>query len=261
VNLDELCRPFPAELLPPLDRGDQPTTPLQAAYQTDGFVILPGLLAQAVAEYRDWFVANDGQIDRDPQGVGYMTCEPMRYLCSHPLLHDTLAELVGEPMGLHLCLTRWVSTQRNWHQDGYLNPDHVADWYAAVWIALDRIDPDAGPFEYAPGSHRRFGTISHDLMLAALNPGERDANWPKASERILTPLIEQQLEIHDLPTARFVAEPGDVLIWHPRLIHRGSVPNDPLLRRPALIAHYSGITHRPDMPAAQPCDGGWFFPL
>jgi len=40
-----------------------------------------------------------------------------------------------------------------------------------------------------------------------------------------------------------------VLIWHGRLLHRGSRPTNPSLLRRALISHYSGINHRPDMPA------------
>ena len=39
---------------------------------------------------------------------------------------------------------------------------------------------------------------------------------------------------------------GDLLIWHGRLMHRGSAPTGNRWR-PALIAHYSGVNHRPDM--------------
>ena len=32
-------------------------------------------------------------------------------------------------------------------QDGYLNPDRVSDHYIAAWVALEDIDPNAGPFQ------------------------------------------------------------------------------------------------------------------
>jgi hypothetical protein len=33
------------------------------------------------------------------------------------------------------------------------------------------------------------------------------------------------------------------------------------MERRALIAHYSGINHRQDMPAARQHGGGWYFPV
>ena len=53
---------------------------------------------------------------------------------------------------MHLNLTGWVSTERNWHQDDYLNP-FINSWYGRL-VALDKISADAGPFEYVPGSHK-----------------------------------------------------------------------------------------------------------
>ena len=78
----------------------------------------------------------------------------MRDLCLYRPLLDKIESLIGDEMVLHLNLTGWVSTERNWHQDDYLNHRNVNGWYIAVWMALDDISPDCGPFEYIPGSHR-----------------------------------------------------------------------------------------------------------
>jgi len=51
-----------------------------------------------------------------------------------------------------------------------------------------------------------------------------------------------------LPIRRFLAKKGDVFIWHSRLAHRGSLPKVPGMLRPALIAHYSSIVRRVEMP-------------
>lgn len=197
-----------------------------------------------------------------PYNTPYMHVDALRRLCCDSALAGVLEHLIGEPMAVHLNLTGWRSTQRNWHQDGYLNPDANADHYAAVWVALDDIDPHAGPFQYVPGSHRRFGVIRHDLMRAALRPDEQGPDWPTHSERILTPLFEDELRHDHIVPHEFIAKRGDVLIWHARLLHRGSTPIDPTLERRALIAHYSGVHHRPDFPSAVRSDhGGWFFPI
>ena len=72
--------------------------------------------------------------------------------------------------------------------------------------------------------------------------------------------VVMQPETLDLITSGN-AKKGDVLFWHPRLLHRGSTPNDFNLERRALISHYSGINHRPDFPTAVPVGKGWIFPI
>lgn len=265
TTLADLCEPWPPGEAPPLDRLDEagPRSVFQEQWQRDGFVIIrPDTIGHAIDAYADaWREANIDRPGGWPYATPYMECPALLDLASDGAVHAMMRHLVGEPMGLHLALTGWTSTQRNWHQDGYLNPDTAADWYCAAWFALDDIHPDAGPFELVAGSHREFGVIRQDRMLAALDPSERGPDWPRLSERILTPLFEQAIVDRGLTTWQFHARRGDVLLWHPRLLHRGSVPNDPERERRAVILHYSGVTHRPDMP--RPCRhrGGWFFPI
>lgn len=269
TTLDDLTAPWPNPGL--LALPDRPhairSHPLADAYAADGYAIAPGLLPEDVVDaYCDAFMEEFP--DRTQRG-GFQYATPYRDhpfvmdLCMRPEITDMCEALVGEPMGLHLNLSDWRSTQRNWHQDGYLNPDGNLDWYVAVWIALDDIHPDAGPFEYVPGSHRRFGIIRNRKMLAALEPDERGPDWPKHSERILTPLFEEAITDQVLPVEQFLARKGDVLFWHPRLLHRGSDPVNPDLERRALIAHYSGVHHRVgDFPSPEEYAGdGWYFPV
>jgi ectoine hydroxylase-related dioxygenase (phytanoyl-CoA dioxygenase family) len=163
--------------------------------------------------------------------------------------------LIGEDMLLHLCLTGWVSTERGWHQDDYLNPPHVNSWYAAVWIALGDIHPDSGPFEYVPGSHRwplirgekvRKFLTKQELAVRAPETGINP--WERLAERFVNPAIEAEIAESGRPIVPYLAKRGDVLIWHGRLIHRGSVAKVPWMERRSLITHYSGVNHRPDMP-------------
>ena len=239
------------ELLPRLDRPNQePTTNLQAEWQDDGLVILPNFMPEYFLDrYAEAWLRDNANRPRGwPFDVPYMYIPALMDMLAYGPLHEVMEELIEEPMGTHLNLTGWRSTQRNWHQDGYLNPDHVHDFYCAVWIAIDDIHPDAGPFQFIRGSHT-FPVITNGKMLAALKPEQRgDSNWPKYSEEILTPIFEQLLIDAELNVESFTAQKGDVLIWHSRLMHRGSTPINPDLERRACIAHYSGIDHRPDMP-------------
>ena len=267
TTLDDLCEDWPdrsALCAADAGAGYGPLAPLANRYAEDGLVVITDLLDDDVV---DAYCAEYVQHSPDHTTSGFQYATPymdhpfVLDLCMRPEIIAVAETLVGEPMGLHLNLSNWRSTTRNWHQDGYLNPDSNLDWYVAVWIALDDVHPDAGPFEYVPGSHRQFGVIRNDRMRAALEPHEQGPDWPTHTERILTPIFEDAIAERELPVEQFLARKGDVLFWHPRLLHRGSTPNDPSIPRKSLISHYSGIHHRPDMPPAVNARPGWYFPV
>jgi hypothetical protein len=234
-----------------------------ADWNDDGVVILKGFLPEGLmADYESCWLSNNAE-----RPGGWPDCTPYRRhpellsLLTYGPLAEKLEELIGEPAAVHLNLTGWMSTERDWHQDSYLNPPHVGDFYAAIWIALDTIDPDSGPFQYVPGSHR-WPQVTREKILDALEPHEKDHRWPKHSERILTPLFESEIEKRGVPVVSHLAERGDVLIWHGRIMHRGSKANVPGMERRSLIAHYSGVNHRHDMKKAKRASGGgWYFPI
>ena len=49
-------------------------------------------------------------------------------LSLYPPLLRVMEELIGGEMILHLNFTGWVSSERNWHQDDYLNPPVINGW-------------------------------------------------------------------------------------------------------------------------------------
>ena len=242
-------------LLPPLDQPilDEPAlTPEQDSWRRDGVVVLRNFLPASVI---DPYIIRRQALN-SPLGwhspVPYLQVAELRAVALYPPLMHMLKHLVGETMLLHLALTGWISTERDWHQDDYLNPPFVNGWYAAAWIALDRIDPASGPFEYVPGSHR-WPVMRGESVRRFLTEEERGRldggvnNWPKYAERFVTPAIEQEIARQGAASRTFLGVKGDVLIWHGRLMHRGSLPRMPGRERRSLIVHYSGIQHRPDM--------------
>jgi hypothetical protein len=237
--------------------------PSTADWNNDGVVVMKNFFPEdlMVAYEQCWREYNTDRPGGWPDCTPYRRHPELFNMLTYGPLGNLLESLIGEPAGVHLNLTGWVSTERDWHQDAYLNPAHVGDYYAAVWIALDDIHPDSGPFQYVPGSHR-WRQVTQKKILAALNPDERDHRWPKYSERILTPLFEAEIERQGVPVVSHIASRGDLLVWHGRLMHRGSKANVYHMERRALIAHYSGINHRGDMPKAKRSqNGGWFLPL
>ena len=257
ISFSDLCEELDPMLLPRLDRpgvDEAALTPEQLEWRRDGVVTLRGFLPEPLI---DAYVARRARND-DPGGwslpTPYMHVAELRELALYPPLMAVMEGLIGEPLLLHLALTGWRSTQRAWHQDDYLNPPFVSSWYAAVWMALGDVGPECGPFEYLPGSHRwplmRLEKVKSYLTgeeLARREPKSGNNEWPKYAERYVTPAVEAQIAATGLPMRQFLAKKGDVLIWHGRLMHQGSLPADPHAERRSLITHYSGVNHRPDM--------------
>lgn len=228
-------------------------------WDADGMLIVLGLIPDPLIDaYCDQFINDAADRARSYHeddaelaagyGIGtpYMAVRELRDIALYERLTFILDRLLGETMALHLNLTGWRSTTRQWHQDQYLNPPCVGNFYAATWVALDDISPDAGPFEFVRGSHR-WPAIDQAKMLAAMGEDGTDPDWPWRSETILGPLFDAEIEARGGKVEQFMAQRGDVLIWHPNLCHRGSAPNNPALERRALISHYSAISHRCDM--------------
>lgn len=245
--------------------------PGPADWNDNGFIIKTKLIPEELMQnYEACWIENnaeyvDGKFTMTRPG-GWPDCTPYRrheeimQIVTHEQISNTIKDLIGEPAGVHLNLTGWTSTTRDWHQDTYLNPDHVGDFYAAIWVALETIHPDSGPFQLIPGSHR-WPTVTRDKILAALPPHKRDYRWPEFSEEILTPIFEHQILKRNAEVFTYLPERGDVLFWHGRLLHRGSKPKIKGAQRKSLIAHYSGINHRQDMPHAEQHGYGWYFPI
>ena len=270
ITFDELSEQLDPSLLPPLDRphvDESGLTPEQLSWHRDGVVELKRFMPETLV---DAYVARRAPVG--PLGwlkpTPYLHVPELRDLALYPPLMAIMASLISEPMMLHLALTGWVSTERSWHQDDYLNPPFVASWYTAVWIALDDIHPDSGPFEYLPGSHRwpllrrdRVMSFLTDEELLRREPLTGHNSWEKYAERFVTPAVDRQIAEAALPSRQFLGRKGDVLIWHGRLMHRGSKPKVGHMPRRSLITHYSGVNHRHDMRQRAQHEGGGTYAL
>jgi len=228
-------------------------------FQNEGVVILKNFMPEKlIDDYKQAFSEANKTDAQKAVGFGigtpYMAVEQIRALCLYRPFMQVLNNLFldAEEMMMHLNLTGWKSTERNWHQDDYLNPPFVNGHYAGVWFALDDIDPDAGPFEYVPGSHNHLEVCRGEKIRSAL-PSEKanNSSWPKFSEEILNELYEAEIKKNNWEVKSWAGKKGDVLIWHGFLLHRGSKPKNPELFRPTIITHYSATNYRHDMQSRQ----------
>lgn len=265
-SFEDIHWPMPDAELPPLDRAEPPEamTQDQLLWRRDGVLKLSRFIPDTLIDaYKQrWLSENVLRPGGWPHCTPYMSRPEIRNLALYPPLVAKMRELIGDDMGLHLNLTGWVSTQRDWHSDIYLNPDPVLTWYIAAWVALEDIHPDSGPFQFVRGSHR-WGATNRDKLFQFLpDDMKKRPSWPAESQDAVSECFRAEIVRRDAVQTNFLGKRGDVLLWHGALVHRGTKPTNPKLLRHAFIAHYSGLSRRHDMPKREQHDGGgWYFSL
>ena len=262
MKWDDLVDPHPPfENLPYLDTAAPDLSLLsenQRRWSNEGVVhlerIIPEDLIQNYMRVRDQVKNLSGWETTTP----YMQHKELRDLGLYKPLIEEMEMLIGDRMGMHLNLTGYVSTERGWHQDEYLNPPYINSWYCAAWFALEDIKQEQGPFQYVPGSHK-WGIMRMEKTMSFLKPEENNANWPRTAERFVNEACEEEIKKREAPVETYLPSKGDVLLWHPRLLHRGSKPKRPGIQRKAFIAHYSALSVRSDMINRSQHDNGNFY--
>ncbi len=256
VSFGDLSEPQPEDTKTRIERMPMSElSDLQRQWREDGVVVLrnflPQGLRQAYCEERERMLPRN-RSKRDNFWGGwhhpypYMDSPALKALALHRPLTEVLREVIGDELGVHLALTGWVSTERNFHQDTYLNPADLWSHYVAVWMAMDDIHADAGPFQFVRGSHT-WDVLRRDKLLAYLTPEERDKpNWPSFTQEWVSQACEAEIAKRGAKVEEFIPKGGDVLVWHSNLVHRGSQPRNPKLLRKSLICHYSSIVRRTD---------------
>ncbi len=119
--------------------------------------------------------------------------------------------------------------------------DHADTWYmdtdppgslVAAWFALEDIDRRAGAFFVMPGSHR-------------LAPLDRTSCPDHESFRKTTLKLVAE---HGFKSKAMLLDKGDVILWHPFLIHGAFANRDPRFSRKSFTSHYFPYgTKRRDM--------------
>jgi phytanoyl-CoA hydroxylase len=109
--------------------------------------------------------------------------------------------------------------------------DHADTWYmdtdppgslVAIWFALENIDRRAGTFFLMPGSHH-------------LPPLDRDLCPDHEAFRKTTLKLAQE---HGFKPRGMPLDKGDVILWHPFLIHGAFSNRDPRFSRKSFTSHF-----------------------
>jgi hypothetical protein len=141
----------------------------------------------------------------------------------------------------------WSVPTRHWHLDfGPSRPADAADqpWPERIRLFgyLSSVEPGGGGTFYVSGSHRAVGLVATDMwttrervtssMVVKRLRGESD--WfaelcSKGEEDAgrVSRFMGESTAFRDLPlrVAEMTGEPGDLLMWHPNLLHTAPTSN------------------------------------
>jgi ectoine hydroxylase-related dioxygenase (phytanoyl-CoA dioxygenase family) len=211
------------------------------SYRDDGVVFLPGALrpgtvALARAAF-DWSLANPGpgaaRLPSKGSGTFYQDlANPRAFAAYHALLFDTevgdvIAPLWGKAdvwfMYEQVFEKSGGDTRRTpWHQDSPYLPVRGDD-LAVMWISFDPVDVGHA-LEFVRGSHR--GTLYDGSRF---DPDDDTAPLYGGGALPRLPDIEASRERY--PIVSWATRPGDVVVFHPAVLHGGAATEAGGLRR------------------------------
>jgi ectoine hydroxylase-related dioxygenase (phytanoyl-CoA dioxygenase family) len=198
-------------------------------YRRDGVVCIPGAFDRdALADARsawEWSVANPGRAANVFEGEGRFyqdLLNPMSLARYEPMLRkspavDIVRTLWDDPnvwyMYEQVFLKEGGETRRTpWHQDSSYLPVE-GDRIAVIWITFDPV-ARADALEFVRGSHR-------GPMYDGSRFDPKDDTAPLYGDGSLPRLPNIEAERGRYDIVGWAVEPGDVVVFHPGVLHGG----------------------------------------
>jgi len=150
-------------------------------------------------------------------------------------------------------------SQQDPHSDYMFMSTRPERQLAGVWVACEDVDNEAGPLVYYPGSHRiptpsieeRYAKtaalVSSEIESRAAELTAAYGERMKLTGQSLFTCVfydrwsgdlHRELERGRYEAQRFLADKGDLIVWHANLVHGGAPVSDPGSTRKSLVAHY-----------------------
>jgi ectoine hydroxylase-related dioxygenase (phytanoyl-CoA dioxygenase family) len=209
-------------------------TPEQiVGYRADGFITpLDALSAGEIGRFRAELERTEARlggslmaIDKKFRGNLHLMCRWVDELARHPRIVDAVENLLGPDILLYTSRF-FIKEPRSegiaaWHQDSTyfgLRPfDHVT-----AWVALSNVTGEAGPLEFAVGSHIRGQLMQKSGVVK---------NSVNTAGQIIVEWFDQS------HVERAILKPGQFSLHHTCVVHQ-SAPNRSSERRIGLALSY-----------------------
>lgn len=155
-----------------------------------------------------------------------------------PAIVEFLTLLFERPILLSQTLGFYRGSAQQVHQDSAYVAYTLPTQFAASWIALEDVSPDAGELCYFPRSHHFPDHLFFGRYKGAWEANRHlDANGGPADAPAFERWLAEEAASRGLKLETFLAKAGDVLIWAANLAHGGR-PVSTQRTRKSLVSHY-----------------------
>ena len=221
-----------------------PTGPHDEVFPDSGLLHLPGAIEPgrcdaAIAEYVDFErlrEANNCVISDENQrhfrvANLHLKSPALLEIGLSSAFHENASRFFGARSTIYTSLYFKHGSQQNPHIDTPFFWTRPFNLFVGVWVALEDVQEDAGPLIYYPGSHRLFS--SEDQLSEVFHRAGSDVQKMFA-------LMQSRVEES---CAREVVKirKGDAVIWHPGLMHGGSLARNGGLTRQSAVFHFAPL--------------------
>jgi ectoine hydroxylase-related dioxygenase (phytanoyl-CoA dioxygenase family) len=152
-------------------------------------------------------------------------------------LHPTVVDLVSKIFDGDIIATQSLTfentTQQHEHMDFAFVHQEKPAYLVGAWVACEDIHSDSGPLFYYPGSHKKvpffqFGG-GNIFSFGDRQQGVRFSQY-----------LKEESEKRGIKKKTFLAQKGDVILWHSALIHGGTKRSRRITRK-SYVTHYTKL--------------------
>ncbi|PWU02486.1 MAG: phytanoyl-CoA dioxygenase [Bacteroidetes bacterium] len=148
-------------------------------------------------------------------------------------LKQVLSILMSGNATLFQSINFLMGSEQATHSDSIHMTTYPEGGLLGVWIALEDITDENGPLHYYPGSH----LLPYYLNADYENEGNRFLLGNKSYAEY-EEMIAEKIKQKGLEKIKFLAQKGDLLIWHANLFHGGEPHLDKTKTRKSMVLHY-----------------------
>lgn len=145
---------------------------------------------------------------------------------------DVMDFLLSKRMQVFQSINFLTGSEQAAHSDSIHMTTYPLGYMSAAWIALEEMTPDNGPLIYHPGSHK----LPYLLNDSYDHGGNRFVIGEDAYAHYEA-AVDQAIANGRFERVEFLAQPGDVLIWHANLLHGGKRMTVPNASRKSMVIH------------------------
>lgn len=220
--------------------------------QNNGFTIIKNginidLVDKVVSDFDYWCALEENnfkKFNKDRVTNFHIYNENTKNLVTNFYVNEILEAIFQKEQVVYSSLFFREGTSQHYHRDTphfYTNP---IDNYCGVWYALEDVNCNAGPLKYYIGSHKLECPDGYECFNNLI---KTDPNFSISgtdyrpillyNKNIEDLCIQNNLQCVDEKNYINTINKGDIIIWHPKLLHGGSDIIDPTLTRYSMVTH------------------------